>query len=89
MEYEEWTFDREGMEEGVADGTETAEQAADHFGTNLALFVLCIAVLIAAISVFYGPSFVKCSVLTNVTERNACYEALRTDLFKPPTKGAE
>jgi hypothetical protein len=68
---------------------EPPEALVDRFGIRTALFVLCVALFIAAIWLVSGPSFEKCSALENVTERNACFEALRNDLLKPPAKGAD
>ena len=33
-----------------------------------------------------APSFEKCTVLTSVSERYACYEALREVFSRPPTR---
>jgi hypothetical protein len=74
---------------GDAAWPEPPEALVDRFGIRTALFVLCVALFIAAIWLVSGPSFGKCSALENVTERNACFEALRNDLLKPPAKGAD
>jgi hypothetical protein len=68
---------------------EPPEGPIDRFGIRTALFLLCVALFIAAIWLVSRPSFDKCSALENVTERNACYEILRSDLLKPPAKGAD
>jgi hypothetical protein len=68
---------------------EPQEALIDRFGIRTALFVLCVALFIAAIWLVSGPSFERCSALENVTERNACFETLRNDLLKPPAKGAD
>jgi hypothetical protein len=68
---------------------EPPEGPIDRFGIRTALFVLCVALFIAAIWLVSRPSFEKCSALENVTERNACFETLRNDLLKPPAKGAD
>ena len=68
---------------------EPPEGSIDRFGIRTALFVLCVALFIAAIWLVSGPSFEKCSALENVTERSACFETLRNDLLKPPAKGAD
>ena len=65
------------------------EQSADQFGIRIALLALCIAFFIAAIWFVSSPSFEKCSAVENVVERNACYEAVRKELLKPPAKGAD
>jgi hypothetical protein len=68
---------------------ETPEERVDRFGFRTALFVLILALFIAAMWVANRPSFEKCSALENATERNACYDELRHDLFKPPAKGPD
>ena len=75
--------------EDEADRPEPPEALVDRFGIRTALFVLCVALFIAAIWLVSGPSFGKCSALENVTERNGCFETLRNDLLKPPAKGAD
>jgi hypothetical protein len=65
------------------------EDAADRFGVRAALLVLCVGFAIAAMWLVTGPSFEKCSALENLAQRNACYDALRNDLFKPPAKGGD
>ena len=65
------------------------EDLADQFGIRSALLLLCVALFIAAIWFVSSPSFEKCSAVENVTERNACYEAVRKELLKPPAKGAD
>ena len=74
---------------GDAAWPEPPEALVDRFGIRTALFVLCVALFIAAIWLVSRPSFEKCSALENVTERNACFETLRSDLLKPPAKGAD
>jgi hypothetical protein len=66
----------------------TPEERVDRFGILTALFVLCVALFIAALWM-RGSSFQKCSVLENATERYACYDKLRDDLSKPPAKGPD
>jgi hypothetical protein len=51
--------------------------------------VLCVGFAIAAMWLVTGPSFEKCSALENLAQRNACYDALRNDLFKAPAKGGD
>jgi hypothetical protein len=68
---------------------EPPEGLVDRLGIRTAMFVLCVALFIAAIWLVSGPSFEKCSALENVTDRNACFEVLRKDLLKPPAKGAD
>jgi hypothetical protein len=67
----------------------SAEERLDQFGVRTALFVLAVAFFIAAIWLISSPSFEKCSALENVTERNACFDALRNELLKPPAKGPD
>jgi hypothetical protein len=65
------------------------EDLVDEFGIRASLVILCIALLIAAQWIVSRPSFEKCSALENVMERNTCYDQLRSDLLKPPVKGAD
>jgi hypothetical protein len=67
----------------------SAEERVDQFGVRTALFVLAVAFFIAAMWLINSPSFEKCSALENVTERNACFDALRNELLKPPAKGPD
>jgi hypothetical protein len=67
----------------------TPEDAADRFGIRAALLVLCVGLAIAAMWLVTGPSFETCSALENPAQRNACYDALRDNLFKPPAKGGD
>jgi hypothetical protein len=64
------------------------EDLTDQLGIRLALIVLCIASFIAAIWFVGNPSFEKCGAIANVADRDACYDALRRELLKPPAKGA-
>ena len=66
----------------------SAEESVDRFGIRTALIVLCIAFFVAAVWFMNMPSFEKCSALQNLTDRNICYDGLRKELLKPPTKGA-
>ena len=86
---EEWHLDTkaaDGDEEDVIN-SKSPEDSADHFGVNLSLLILCIALLIAILGIASVPSFEKCSGLDNVTQRNSCYGELRNNLMKPPAKG--
>ncbi len=65
------------------------EESVDDFGIRASLLILCLGLLIAAMWLVSGPSFEKCSALENATERNACYDQLRNELFKPPVKGPD
>jgi len=65
------------------------EERVDQFGFRTALFVLAVAFFIAAVWLMSRPSFEKCSALENVTERNACFDTLRSDLLRPPAKGPD
>jgi hypothetical protein len=91
-------FDETGGESFRQDAAESLEssqepkspeEAADRFGIRAALVVLCIGLFIAAMWLVTGPSFEKCSALENLAQRNACYDALRNNLFKPPAKGGD
>jgi hypothetical protein len=78
----EYDFDNAVQEnEDDAAWPESPEEFTDRFGIRTALFVLCVALFIAAIWVVSRPSFEKCSALENVTERNAYFETLRNDLL--------
>jgi hypothetical protein len=57
------------------------EDLVDQFGIRTALLLLCIALFIAGMWVISQPSFEKCS--------DACYDKLRDELLKPPTKGVQ
>lgn len=83
------SFRPESSQAELPDKQETPEETADRFGIRAALVVLCIALFIAAMWLVTGPSFEKCSALENLAQRNACYDALRNDLFKPPAKGGD
>jgi len=90
MQRSEWDFEnRIDDDEPDVALPGSPEVLADRFGVRTALLVLRIALFIAAIWVTTRPSFEKCSGLENVTERNACYDALRKELLKPPAKGAD
>ena len=65
------------------------EDLVNRFGTRASLLILCIALFIAAVWIFSRPSFEKCSVSEIATVRNACYDELRSELMKPPAKGAD
>jgi hypothetical protein len=69
--------------------TKSPDDFADQRGTKIALLALCIAFFIAATWFVSSPSFEKCSAIANVAYRNACYDALRKELLKPPAKGAD
>jgi hypothetical protein len=92
MQNAKWLFDRApGNDDEHNDAAipETPEDAVDFWGIRAALMVLCIALFMAAMWVATQPSFEKCSAITNVTDRDACYDTLRTALFKAPAKGGE
>ncbi len=88
---QEWHLDNQSQHDGEDDVTkiETPEDVADHFGANLSLLILCVALLIASLWMIGSPSFEKCSALGDVAQRNACYGELRDNLMKPPAKGGE
>ena len=83
------SFRTESSQPELPDKQESPEEAADRFGVRAALVVLCIGLFIAAMWLVTGPSFEKCSALENLAQRNACYDALRNNLFKPPAKGGD
>jgi hypothetical protein len=64
----------------------SAEERVDRFGMRTALLLLAIGLFIAAIWVISLPSFEKCSVTENATERHACYDKIRDELLKPPAR---
>jgi hypothetical protein len=63
------------------------EELVDQVGFRTALLVLSISFLIAALWIVNRPSFEKCSGIENSLDRYACYDQLRNELFKPPSKG--
>src|ERR1700735_2716046 len=65
------------------------EEFVDRFGVWVSLLILFVGLLIAAVWMVSRPSFEKCLALENATERQTCYDNLRTELLKPPAKGAE
>jgi hypothetical protein len=62
------------------------EDRAEKFGVRLALLILSVGLLLAAVWLFAGQSFAKCSAVENSAQRSACYEQLRLSLLKPPAK---
>ncbi len=87
---QQWESDfNGGVDEPDVPLPDSPEERVDRFGLLIAFFALCIAFFIAAIWFLNRPSFDKCSALENATERNACYDALRNDLSKPPAKGPD
>jgi len=90
MQGSKWDLDNTtGNDAGDDLWRKSSWEFADQFGIRTALLVLCIASFIAAIWFVSRPSFEKCSAIENVTDRNACYEAVRKELLKPPAKGAD
>jgi hypothetical protein len=90
MQNTDWHFDIVPKDDSENDALrpKSHEDLTDEFGIRTAFVVLCVALFIAAAWFMTAPSFEKCSALQNVSERNACYDELRHDLFKPPAKGA-
>jgi hypothetical protein len=88
MQNTDWHFDIVPKDDSENDALrpKSQEDLTDEFGIRTALVVLCVALFIAAAWFMTAPSFEKCSALQNVSERNACYDALRQDLFKPPLR---
>jgi hypothetical protein len=62
------------------------EERLDQFGIRTALVLLCIAFFMAAMWLVSEPSFQKCIAVQNVTERDACFDSLRNEFLKPPTR---
>jgi len=91
MHVEEWNLETkaQGGDEYEVTKSQNPEDSTDRFGINLSLLILCIALLIAGLWMISSPSFEKCSALSDVTQRNACYSELRNELMKPPAKGGE
>jgi hypothetical protein len=83
MQSSEWEV--EDDKDNVA-RPKSPEGRVDQFGIRTALVLLCIALFIAAISLLSQPSFQKCIAVQSVTERNACFETLRNEFLKPPTR---
>ncbi len=77
-----------GVDEPDVPLPDSPEARLDRFGLLAGVFVLCVGFFFAAIWFLNQPSFEKCSTLENAGERNACYDMLRSDLSKPPAKGA-
>jgi hypothetical protein len=91
MQVEEWNLETkaQGGDEYDLTKSENPEDLTDRFGINLSLLVLCIALFIAGLGMISSPSFEKCSALSDVTQRNACYSELRNEFMKPPAKGGQ
>lgn len=90
MQTSKWDFDPATHDdESDVPRSESPEDFADQMGIRIALVALCLASFIAAVWFLGGPSFEKCSAIANVADRNACYDALRKELLKPPAKGAD
>jgi hypothetical protein len=62
------------------------EDDVDRLGVKISLLVLCVALFLAANWGISTANFQKCSALENVTQRNTCYDELRNELLKLPTK---
>ena len=88
MQNPKFDFDIEADQRHDGSWPDSAEESVDRFGLRTALILLCITFFVAAVWFMNMPSFEKCSALASVTDRNICYEALRKELLKPPTKGA-
>ena len=70
----------------LSEESESREARWDRIGTGVSLVVLLVALVIIAIWLISAPSFQKCGVLTNKSERIICYERLRDELLKSPVK---
>jgi hypothetical protein len=62
------------------------EDDVDRLGVKISLLVLCVALFLVVNWVISTASFRKCSALENVTQRSTCYDELRNELLKLPTK---
>jgi len=87
MQPSEWDFESK-VEEDKDDVArpETPEERVDRFGIRTAPLVLGVAFFIAAMWLVSRPSFEKCITVQNAAERSACFEALRDEFLKPPTR---
>ena len=87
MQPSEWDFESK-VEEDKDDVAqpETPEERVDRFGIRTALVVLGLAFFIAVMWLVSRPSFEKCITVQNATERSGCFEALRNEFFKSPTR---
>jgi len=85
MQPSEWDFESEECKDDVA-RPKSPDDRVDQFGIRTALFVLCVAFFIAAMWLVSRPSFEKCIALENIAERNACFDTLRREFLKPPTR---
>src|SRR5262245_6942647 len=65
----------------------SSELREARFGIGVSLLVMCIALVLMMIQLISEPSFEKCSTLENQSERYICYDHLREQLFRNPTKG--
>ena len=70
----------------VSQPSKSPEAKWDRIGTAVSLTVLFAALVIIGIWLISTPSFEKCSVLASKSERIACYDQLRDELFKSPAK---
>jgi len=87
MQPSEWDFESK-VEEDKDDVArpKSPDDRVDQFGIRTALFVLCVAFFIAAIWLVSRPSFEKCIALESIAERNVCFDTLREEFLKPPTR---
>jgi len=88
MQASNWDFQTTSKDDDEPDLTEhkSSQDSADRFGIQVSLLILCVALFVAALWFASRPNFEKCIALTGLTERDACYEQLRTELFKPPAR---
>ena len=87
MQPSEWDFESK-VEEDKDDVArpKSPDDRVDQFGIRTALFVLCVAFFIAAIWLVSRPSFEKRIALESIAERNVCFDTLREEFLKPPTR---
>jgi len=85
MQPSEWDFKSEEDKDDAA-WPKSPDDRVDQFGIRTALFVLCVAFFIAAMWLVSRPSFEKCIALESTAERNVCFDTLRKEFLKPPTR---
>ena len=88
MQNDKWDLSLISKDENDCDVTQptSPEELIDRLGVRAALLVLCVTLFIAAVWLVNLPSFEKCSALDGPSQRHACYDNLRAELLKPPTK---
>jgi hypothetical protein len=79
-----WSIDEE------SDVSEEAPAASfeERLGISVSLLLLCVGLIILALSFGTQPGFEKCGAVVSSAERLACYDQRSDDLQRPPAKGA-